>query len=744
MPLTGPRTAPALGLRAGGNGVPIVPQATPERRPTMFFSSWLAVRPAKKPQWRKSRLRSRPSIEMLEDRTLLAASTATTLATSPNPLVFGQTALLAATVTPAPPATGLPSGTVSFYANGTDVGTGTLAPSVTEFPISTPQSGAQAITSGPDGNLWCTQSSTNRICRMTTSGTATEFTVPTPGSDPWDIAQGPDGNLWFTEFFGNNIGRLTPTGTFTEFPVLTAGANPDGIAKGPDGNLWFTEYSSNKIGRITTSGTVTEFSVSTAKSFPLFITAGPDGNLWFTEYSSNKIGRITTSGTITEFAIPTLNSHPQGIAAGPDGNLWFTEYYGNNIGRITTSGTITEFPVPTASDPYRIAAGTDGNMWFTEYDRAIGWITPSGTITEMTTPTQAGNATGITTGPDGNIWFAEAVANNIGRANLSLHTALLFTSYLPAGTDSMTATYNGDANFSTSTSAPVSQTVNKANSSTTVQSSVTPSVFGQAVTFTAYVGAVAPGAGTPYGTVTFLDGSTTLGAVSLSDGFAKLTISSLAVGAHSVTVSYSGDSNFIASTSAALTQTVNKSSTSTTVTSSLNPSVSGQAVTFTATISAVAPGAGTPTGTATFSDGRNTLGTSSLSGGIATFTTSKLSGGNHKITVTYKGDSDFLSSTSPVLTQTVKGKTSPTTTLAPVASGLLSTGPQAPPAAPAPDTVVGSGPPADPSVVLTVADASSHAAAKATNAIFAASHTEPGNDADCLFAPLPTSSEDSM
>src|SRR5262249_12746323 len=73
-----------------------------------------------------------------------------------------------------------------------------------------------------------------------------------------------------------------------------------------------------------------------------------------------------------------------------------------------------------------------------------------------------------------------------------------------------------------------------------------------------------------------------------------------------------------------------------TVTSSLNPSPPGQPVTFTATVAAVAPGAGTATGTVTFKDGSSVLGTGSLQliNGVdqATFTTAALGGGSHTIT----------------------------------------------------------------------------------------------------------------
>jgi streptogramin lyase len=60
-----------------------------------------------------------------------------------------------------------------------------------------------------------------------------QYSVPTAGSGPLGIAAGPDGALWFTEQSGNRIGRITTGGVFTEFP--TSSSSPLGIAAGPDG-----------------------------------------------------------------------------------------------------------------------------------------------------------------------------------------------------------------------------------------------------------------------------------------------------------------------------------------------------------------------------------------------------------------------------------------------------------------------------------------------------------------------------
>src|SRR5207302_5303714 len=106
----------------------------------------------------------------------------------------------------------------------------------------------------------------------------------------------------------------------------------------------------------------------------------------------------------------------------------------------------------------------------------------------------------------------------------------------------------------------------------------------------------------------FQDGSTPLCTGTLSNGTATLTLSTLATGPHSLTAVYGGDANDAASTSGAVTQTVNAAATSTGLTSSPNPSTFGQSVALTATVSP-----SSATGTVTFKDGSTSLGTGTLS-----------------------------------------------------------------------------------------------------------------------------------
>ena len=135
---------------------------------------------------------------------------------------------------------------------------------------------------------------------------------------------------------------------------------------------------------------------------------------------------------------------------------------------------------------------------------------------------------------------------------------------------------------------------------------------------------------------------------------ATLTTSALAVGPHALTVGYRGDGNVAPSVSSVVTETITKVPTTTALTSSANPSVVGRAVTFTAKVSVVAPGTGTPTGTVTFRDGATPLATVPLDAArTATLTTSALTVGAHALTVVYNGDAAFATSTSPVLTETI-------------------------------------------------------------------------------------------
>jgi uncharacterized membrane protein len=273
-------------------------------------------------------------------------------------------------------------------------------------------------------------------------------------------------------------------------------------------------------------------------------------------------------------------------------------------------------------------------------------------FTATVTPKAPGGglATGLVMFQDGSTTLGTvSLDSNARQAVFSFAT-------LGVGNHSITATYVGDSNFNAGSSTPaVPESVTKASDTTAVASSSSPALFGQAVTFTAIIRVAPPGAGAPTGMVTFMDGSSVLAAgVTVMQGQATFSTSSLAVGNHVITAAYAGDSDFVASNSSNYGEIVKKAGTTTAVSSSANPASVGQLVTLTATIHVSAPGAGTPTGRVTFQDSATVLGTATLSStGQATLAISSLSLGNHTITALYAGDTDFLSSSSTSIVETI-------------------------------------------------------------------------------------------
>jgi streptogramin lyase len=173
--------------------------------------------------------------------------------------------------------TGGPDGNVWFTElDGGRLGRITPQGIFTEFPTR-PSAGPQGvqtdrITAGPDGNLWFTElwfaeptgnpeMVHSRIGRMTPAGAVTRF-IPgaAEGAGVNALTAGPDGNVWFTVSEPDRIGRITPAGVVTLFSRgITRGGSPRDITGGADGNLWFTETGGRRIGRITPMGLVTEF-----------------------------------------------------------------------------------------------------------------------------------------------------------------------------------------------------------------------------------------------------------------------------------------------------------------------------------------------------------------------------------------------------------------------------------------------------------------------------------------------------
>jgi hypothetical protein len=252
----------------------------------------------------------------------------------------------------------------------------------------------------------------------------------------------------------------------------------------------------------------------------------------------------------------------------------------------------------------------------------------------------------------------------LGSGTLSSGKATYSTSSLPIGSTYVEAVYEGvTGSFSTSTSNVVTQVVTIVATTTALSSTRNPSVLGNPVTLTATV-TKSSGPATPTGTVSFYSGTPSgthspLGTGTLNaSAKATFVTSSLPAGTDSLYAVYNGDTNFSESTSPVISELVTAPIATTTVLSSTpNPSGLGKPVTLTATVTK-SSGSGTPTGTVSFYLGTSSgthsfLGTGTLASGKATLTTSSLPAGTDSLYAVYGGDTNFATSTSPVISQVV-------------------------------------------------------------------------------------------
>ena len=602
--------------------------------------------------------------------------------------------------------------------NGKDFNAGSQATILVPSGWTAPTSGNVTVTNGT-----CTAASLGTISG---SGPWTiPINMTCPGGDNFTVAYGgvtaptAAGSNTFTTKTKQNGGSLTSISTSPSVTVQAAsklvfGQQPTSTQAGAsitpavtvkvedaNGDLVNTSTASVTITASggTLSGTTTVNASSGVVTFSNLSINNAGTNYTLTASSSGLTSATSSAFNITQASTTTTITNATSLATATVVGQGYTVQYsvtvnppgsGTPTGNVTVSDGSASCTATVAAGsclltstsvgtPKTITATYAGDSNFASSTSAgvshtVNKASTSTTITSnLSTATVVGqtytvaytvavNSPGSGT-PTGNVTVSDGSASCT--ATVAAGTCSL-TSTSVGAPKTITATYAGDSNFNGSTSAGVSHTVNQASTTTALTSSANPSVFGQSVTFTAAVTVNSPGAGTipANETVTFKDGVTTLGTgTTNSSGVATFATSALTVATHSITAVYAGDTNFATSTGA-VSQVVNQAATTTALTSSANPSVFGQSVTFTATVTVNSPGAGTiPAGeTVTFKDNGSTIGTGTTNtSGVATFATSTLTVATHPITAAYAGDTNFATSTGAV--SQVVNKASTTTTI---------------------------------------------------------------------------------
>jgi hypothetical protein len=497
--------------------------------------------------------------------TSMAATTTTTLSVSSAIPTYGSSVTLTATVSvPNSPSI---SGLVSFLSNGYSIGSGTVnSAGIATLSLSTLPGGSNSVTADYVGTSSFTSSKSAAVL-MTVSPEATTTTVTASTTNP----------------------------KYTSAVTLTATVAADGVAA--------------------TSGVVTFSSNGTAIG----------------------TGSVNSDGVAT-ISLSTLPSGADSITASFGATSDLAASLSNDV-------LVTVAPDPTTT---ALSAASTNPAYGSS-------VTFSATVTANGGPVTSG----VVTFHNGATVLGTGTVNSNGLASITL-------SALPVGNASISADYGGTSNFAASLSNVIGITVAAAPTTTALSASSTSSAFGSSVTFTAAVDA--NGSAVTGGVANFLSGGSPIGSATVNSGVAVINLTTLPVGTNSITVSYTGTSNFAASTSSAVTLTVSLDQTTTTLSASSSDPAFGSSVAFTASVeNGSVP---VTSGSVTFLDGGSTIGTGLILNGVATLNLTTLPVGSNSISASFVGTSSLSSSSSAPVVVSVSLDTTTTILSASSASAV--------------------------------------------------------------------------
>lgn len=576
--------------------------------------------------------------------TIARANTSTSITSdSPDPSVFGQNYTVGVSVSASAPSQGTPVGTVSISdgLGGSCIATLTNGSGSCALPSNS--LGARTISAVYNGNSTGYNGSTASTVSHTVNQSASTTTISSDLPDPSVVGQN---YSVVVNVAATAPGSGTPTGTVT----VTGGSGPCSFtlvngsgsclfsSPAPSSNYMLTASYSGDTNFLSSSDTETH-TINKSPTATSITSDLPDPSVYGQPYTvAATVGAVgggsgTPSGTVTvsdgsvncNFTLAS-GSGSCIMPASVPGSKTLTATYAGDSNYNTSSGTSSHSVVKANSTTTITADESDPSRFGENYSVSVsvaafapGSGTPSGTVLVG----------------DGSHSCNITLVNGAGSCSLP-STA--------AGPLTLTATYGGDVNFNGSSDSEA-HAISKSESLTTITSDNPDfSRYGQNYTVAVSVQAVAPGFGTPSGSVAVSDGEHAC-VITLSSGSGSCSLPSTSAEEKTLTASYSGDQNFNNSSDEELHQVL-KSETLTTILSDLpDSSRFGQSYTVFANVAAVSPGSGTPSGAIVVGDGLNEC-TITLVGGSGSCQLPSTSVGEHQLSAAYGGDTNFLASTS--------------------------------------------------------------------------------------------------
>ena len=474
------------------------------------------------------------------------------------------------------------------------------------------------------------------------------------------------------------VSELDPTGSkllfSTEFGTgLSDNMTPAGLAVDAAGNM-YVAFDDNCAGTIVTPGSFQQTNHMQSSGCAEFSTTGfvakisATGTATVALAASPSPASAGQSTTLTATVTPTATyaSVPTGTIEFQDGGTTLTTATLNASGIATyTTSTLTPnthslTAVYSGDSTYPAGNGT-ASLTVTGLTASVNVAPATGTTSLAASLSVKVTVSGSGATPSGTVILSGGgYTSSAATLSGGISTIVIPANSLSAGSDTLTVSYSGDANFGPAMgSAPETVTTPLIPSIT-----VTPAASISVATSSLSVKVTVTGSGaTPSGTITLSGGGYTSTATALSGGIATIVIpaNNLNAGNDILTASYSGDANYAPATGGATgTAPVTVSATPLASTVTVTPAATTLDSGSTLSVPVTVTGAGvTPTGTVTLSGGGYTSTAQTLVGGAYTFLVpaNSLSAGTDTLTASYSGDANYAAKTG-----TTSGSTSPTVT----------------------------------------------------------------------------------
>lgn len=428
-------------------------------------------------------------------------------------------------------------------------------------------------------------------------------------------------------------------------------ASPQGVAVDNSGNIYIADTNNQRIRKISGT-TITTIAgageqgysgdngsaASATLDSPTSVTVDANGIVYIADRHNQRVRTISSAGVITTLAgsgAPTFAggfggdgasatsatlSHPTSISVDASGNVYVADTNNQRIRTITSgsiataagsgeqgySGDGSALTSAVLNAPKASAVDAIGNLAIADTanqrirgaaDAALSFGTTSVGVASATQTITLANtgSSGLTvssaaiTGP-----FAATNTGTCSTTPITLAAGASCTEVL-AFTALQPGTSSGSIAFSGPGTAPqtllLSGTGVQGSPTISLTSNSGPTFINQNVTFAAAVNVA--GSTAPTGTVSFYANGTLIGtAQTLSKSSASLTTAFATVGSYTITATYSGDANFIGSTSSSVAEPIGDFALSVPWNPTLSGSqsiVPGTAVTSTITITPNGP-----------------------------------------------------------------------------------------------------------------------------------------------------------